>query len=142
MELISQGLDSLNRGHRCDFNVCVINVHGVSVGVLILRFGLVSVRVQLGGTTKRLAIDPREDTCQRMSIPAYLCSLCVFGNLLRDFYMLAILGSDILLITGNVIFCRNQAEKSLKRGIVPLERFQQLCGRDHPALTAELKKER
>jgi hypothetical protein len=56
--------------------------------------------------------------------------------------MLTILGSDILFITGNVIFGRNQVEKSLERGVVPLERFQQFCGRDHCVLTAELKKER
>lgn len=37
--------------------------------------------------------------------------------------MLTILGGDILLVTGDVISGRDQAEKSLERGIVPLERF-------------------
>ena len=56
--------------------------------------------------------------------------------------MLTILGSDILLITGDIVFGRNQAEKSLERGVVSFERFQQFYGRDHSAVTAELKRER
>jgi hypothetical protein len=52
-------------------------------------------------------------------------------------------GGDILLVTGDVILRRNQAEKSLERGVVPFERFLQFCGRDHFALASvELSEER
>jgi hypothetical protein len=56
--------------------------------------------------------------------------------------MLTVFGpeGDILLITRDVIFGRNQAEKSLERCVVPFEGFQQLCGRNHAAPMAEERK--
>jgi hypothetical protein len=46
--------------------------------------------------------------------------------------MLMIFGpGDILLITGNIIFGRDQAQKSLEGGVVLFKRFQQFGGRDH-----------
>jgi len=77
---------------------------------------------------------PQIELAQRqVTVSAYLCSSRVFCNLLRDLHMLTVFGSrgNILLITRNVVFRRNQAEKSLERGVVSFERFQQFCGRDH-----------
>lgn len=52
-------------------------------------------------------------------------------------------GGDILLITGDVVLRRNQAEKGLERGVVSFERSLQFCRRDHFASTpAEAGRER
>lgn len=73
---------------------------------------------------KRSTIGPGEDSGKPVTASAHLFSFCIFCDFLRDFHMLTILGGDILFVTGNVIFSRNQAEKSLERGVVPFERFQ------------------
>ena len=56
--------------------------------------------------------------------------------------MLTVFGpqGDVLLVTRDVILGRNQAEKSLEGRVVPFERFQQFCGRNHAAPTTEERK--